>query len=106
MRIVTINNPLPLESPFTILSTDYSSGLVLLVEDSSNFKENDLILVGGIGNEKSEVTNLSSDPPSIDSFSIVALDHEHSTDEPVNAVLWDKFCVQYKTDSSGSWVDL
>lgn len=106
MRIVNIKNPSPLNSPFTIISTDYTSGTILYVEDSSNFIDNNLILVGGLGNEKSEVTDLTSSPPSNTSLNITALDHEHSTDESVQTVHWDQFCVQYKTDSAGAWVDL
>jgi hypothetical protein len=106
MRIITIKNPIPLNSPFTIVSTDYTSGISLLVEDSSGFKDNDLILVGGLGNEKAETTNLSGNPPSIDSVTISALDHEHSSDESIQCVTWDKFDVDYKTDSTGNWISL
>ena len=79
---------------------------ILLVEDSSNFIDNKLILVGGLGNEKSETTDLTSTPPSTTSLNITALDHSHSTDESVQTILWNQFCVQYKTDSAGAWVDL
>jgi len=106
MRIVTIKNPDVLESPFTIISTDYSSGTILLVEDSSNFSESDLILVGGLGSEKTETTNLTSAPPSVSSLNITALNYPHSSDESVQAIAWDQFCVQYKTDSAGTWTDL
>ena len=106
MRIVTIKNPIPLNSPFTIVSTDYTSGTELLVEDSSGFINNGLILVGGMGNEKAETTNLTSTPPSTSSLAITALDHPHSSDESVQTVLWNQFCVQYKTDSTGAWKDL
>lgn len=106
MRIVTIKNPVPMETPYTIVSTDYTSGTTLLVEDSSNFAENDLILVGGSGNEKAETTSLSANPPSTYSLTIAALDHEHSSDESIQSILWDKYDVEYKTDSSGSWTSL
>lgn len=106
MRIVTIKNPSILDSPYTIVSTDYTSGTELLVEDSANFKANDLILVGGLGNEKTEITSLSINPPSVGSMSIVALGHPHSSDESIQSVLWDQYCVQYKTDSSSTWFDL
>lgn len=106
MRIVTIKNPSILDSPYTIVSSDYSSGLTLSVEDSANFKDNDLILVGGLGNEKAEVTSLSATPPSVSSMSIVAMGHPHSSDESVQLVLWDQYCVQYKTDIDGAYSDL
>ena len=106
MRIITINNPVPLSNPFTIISSDYSSGLVLSVEDSSNFADNDLVLIGGLGNEKAESTDLTATPPSVSSLSITALDHEHSTDESVQTIMWDKYDVQYKTDADGAWTAL
>jgi len=106
MRIVTIKNPVPLKSPYTIVSTDYSSGISLLVEDSGSFKDNDLILIGGVGNEKSEITDLNGNPTNADSLVISALKHEHSSDESVQAVLWDSFDVDYKTDSTGTWISL
>lgn len=106
MRIITIKNPLPLETPFTIVSSDYSSGSLLSVEDSSGFKDNHLILVGGLGNEKTEATDLVSNPPSTNSLSITGMDHGHSSDESVQAVLWDKFDVEYRTDSTAAWQSL
>lgn len=106
MRIVTIKNPIPLTSPFTIVSSDYTSGTSLSVEDSSGFVDNKLILIGGLGNEKSETTDLTATPPSTTSLTITALNHSHSTDESVQTILWNQFCVQYKTDSTGDWTDL
>lgn len=106
MRIITIKNPEPLSSPYTIVSTDYSSGITLSVEDSSNFSDNDLILVGGIGNEKSEVTDLTASPSSSSSLVITALEHAHSSDESVEIVNWNKYDIQYKVDSNSSWTDL
>ena len=106
MRIVTIKNPSPLNSPFTIVSTDYTSGTELLVEDSSNFSSDGLILVGGLGNEKAESTDLVGTPPSSSSFIITALDHEHSTDESVQLIVWDKFDIQYKATYAGTFADL
>jgi hypothetical protein len=106
MRVITIKNPIPLKSPFTIVSTDYSSGIVLYVEDSSGFYDNDLILVGGLGNEKSEATDLTDSPPNSSSVSITALNHPHSSDESVEHILWNQFDIQYKTTSAGTWTDL
>jgi len=106
MRIITIKNPVPLESPFTLIGSDYSSGTTLVVEDTSNWKDNDLILVGGQGNEKTETTDLTGAPISETSLVITAMGHEHSTDESVQKVLWDKYDVQYKTDVSDPWSDL
>ena len=85
-----------MKSPFTIVSMDYTSGIVLNVEDSSNFADNDLILVGGLGNEKAETTDLTATPPSASTLSITAMDHPHSSDESVEPILWNQFDIEYK----------
>jgi hypothetical protein len=106
MRVITIKNPIPLDSPFTIVSQDYDSGSLLYVEDSSGYKANDLILVGGLGNEKSESTDLSSTVPGTGSLTITGMDHSHSTDESVQTLLWNRFDIQYKITSTGTWTAL
>ena len=106
MRIVTIKNPEPLETPFTTIGSDYSSGISLTVDDSSGFKDNDLILVGGQGNEKAETTDLTATPPSETTISITALGHGYQSDESIQRILWNKYDVQYKTDIAGVWTDL
>jgi len=106
MRQVIIQNPTPLKSPYTIISTDYTSGTSLLVEDSTSFKDNDLILVGGLGNEKAETTDLTATPPSESALTITSLGHAHSTDESVQGILWDKYEVEYKVDSTSDWIVL
>ena len=106
MRIINIKNPTPLNSPFTIVSTDYTSGTTLLVEDSSNFVAGGLILVGGQGNEKAETTNLTAGAPNSNSLTITALDHPHSSDESVQTVPWDTFNISYSSDGGDTWIDL
>lgn len=95
-----------MSNPFTIISKDYTGGTNLLVEDSSGFKDNGLILVGGIGNEKSETTDLTATPTSEGILPINTIGHSHSTDESVQTVLWDKYDVDYKTDVNGAWISL
>jgi len=106
MRVITIKNPTPVKSPFTIVSADYSSGITLNVEDSTGFKANDVILVGGTGNEKTESTYISTTVPNATSFTIAALSHGHSTDESVQTILWNRFDIQYKITYTGTWTTL
>jgi len=106
MRIITIVNPKILDGPYTILSQDYTSGATLYVEDSSGFADNDLIIVGSSGDEKVESTDLTSAPPNTTSLAITSLAFPHDADEPIQRVLFDKFDIQYKTTSTGSWNDL
>jgi hypothetical protein len=103
MREITIRNPRVLDTPYTYVSTDYTSGATLYVEDSDYFADNDLVLVGGAGNEKSEITDLTSTPPNSISLAVTALSHNHESGESVQKVLWDQFDLQYRESSSDSW---
>jgi hypothetical protein len=104
MRIITLKNPVPLATPFTLISTDYTGGISLLVEDSSNFYNNDLILVGGLGNEKAETTDLTANPASKVALAVSAMSFGHNSDESVEKVNWDKFDLQYLV--GGTWTDI
>lgn len=106
MRLIEIRNPKVLEDPITFISQEYGSGTTLYVEDSLGFANNDLILVGGIGNEKTETTDLTSAPPNKTSLTITALNHDHETDESVQKVIYDQFDIQYRTSSTASWQSL
>lgn len=103
MRTITFRNPKILDEPYTVISQDYSSGTTLYVEDSSNFIDNDLILVGGQGNEKAELTDLTATPSNKTSLTITALNFDHDVDESVQKVLWDKYELQFKTTSDADW---
>lgn len=106
MRLIEIQNPKILEDPTTFISQEYTSGTTLYVEDSAKFADNDLVLIGGLGNEKSEVTDLTATPPNKTSFTITALDHDHDTDESIEKVLYDQFDIQYRETSTDSWTSL
>lgn len=106
MRVIEIKNPKILNDPITFVSQEYSSGSTLYVEDSSKFANEDLILVGGVGNEKAETTDLTTAPANKTTLTITALSHGHETDESVQKVLYDQFDIQYRTSSSGSWQSL
>lgn len=106
MRKITIKNPEILDTPFTYVSDQYIGGVSLGVEDSSGFADNDLILIGGVGNEKTETTDLTSAPPNSTTLAITALNFNHEGGESVQKISWDKFDIQYKTSSTGNWISL
>ena len=106
MRIITIKNPEILDTPYTYVASQYTGGTSLTVEDSAGFANNDLIFVGGKGNEKSEVTDLTATPSNSTTLTITALNFNHEAGESVQKVLWDKFDIQYKTSEEGSWQNL
>jgi len=106
MKVLDISNPIPLEYPYTVISSAYSSGTSLTVEDSTGFIDNDLILVGGIGNEKTEVTDLTATPSNVTTLTITALSFAHSEDESIQKVPYNKFNVDYRTSSTGDWTSV
>lgn len=106
MRVITIANPKILDTPYTVLSQDHSSGSTMYVEDSNGFSDNDLILIGGRGNEKAEVVDLTSAPPTAGTLAVSTTDFAHDSDESVQRVLYDKYDIQYKTTEGGSWTAL
>jgi len=106
MREIHIKNPKILETPYSIISEKYSSGTSLTIEDSSGFYDDDLILIGGVGNEKSEATDLTATPPNDTTLTVSSLKFIHDIDESIEKILWDQFDIQYKTTVAGSWIDL
>jgi len=104
MRVITLKNPVPLATPFTLVSTDYVTGTSLLVDDSSDFADNQLILIGGIGNEKTESTDLTATPPDQNTLTISSLSFPHNSDESVERIIWNQFDIDYNTGSG--WVSL
>ena len=106
MKVLDISNPIPLDYPYTVISTAYTSGTSLTVEDSTGFIDNDLLLIGGIGNDKTEVTDLTATPPSATNMTISALSFAHNEDESIQKVPYNKFDIDYRTSSTGSWTSL
>lgn len=103
MRVITIVNPKILGVPYTTLSQDYSSGTTLTVEDSTNFADNDLILIGGRGNEQAEIVDLTASPPTAGTMTITAMNFAHASDESVQKSLWDQYDLQVATSEGGEW---
>lgn len=104
MREIRLQNPPVLNNPFTYISTKYTSGLTLTVEDSSGFLDNDLILVGGMGNEQTEVVDVNGTVPTSTTITIgSALSHNHETGESVQKISYDRFDLQFRVDSDSAW---
>ena len=101
--LVKLKNPSLSENRKTYISDDYASGSTLSVESTIGYSNNDFIVVGPIGTEKAELTNLTATPPSDTSFTITALNFSHPKDTLVQLTRWDKFSLEYRTSSSGSW---
>lgn len=100
---ITIKNPDISGNIKTNLSADYSSGTTLTVDSSSSFVNGNYIVVGEPYLERTEVTNLSATPPSKTTMTIGALSFTHTRGTPVYYTRWDKYSLEYRTSSTGSW---
>lgn len=77
-RRVRINNPDLSRSEKTYLDTDYSSGLTLTVKNNSSFANNDILVVGEVGQEATEavaISSVSSDKTTITLKSALRFSH-------------------------------
>jgi hypothetical protein len=104
MSTVSIKNPEVSQNVVTTLSQDYSSGTTLTVDSSTAFADTQYVLVGELGGEKSEVTNLTATPPTDLTMTVTALNFAHPKGTPVYYIKWDKYALQYRTTDAGSWV--
>lgn len=103
MSSIIISNPNISDNIRTNLSQDYSSGTTLNVDSSTSFKSGNYILVGELGLEKTELTNLTASPPTSTSITVSALSYSHPAGTPIFYLNWDKFELSYRTSSTGTW---
>ena len=104
MSVVTIKNPTVSDNIRTSLSAEYSSGTTLTVDSSIGFADTNYVIVGEPGLENTEITNLTATPPSNTTMTISSLDFSHARGTPVYYISWDKYNLEYRTTSAGSWV--
>lgn len=61
------------------------------------------MVVGPIGTEKAELTDLTASPPNDTTLSITSLNFSHPKDTMISLSRWDKYSLEYRTTSAGSW---
>lgn len=100
---IAVRNPSVSDNVQTLISQDYASGTTLNVDSSTSFTSGNYILVGELGNERTEITNLTATPPSDTSLSVTSLKFSHPKGTPVYYLRWDKFELSYRTSDAGAW---
>jgi len=103
---VEIKNPDLSGEEKTYLSQRYSDGTTLNVTNSTGFSDTDHIVVGAVGNDNTESTNITAAPSSSNSLTITALNWAHSKDTIVRFTRWNQYHLQSRANSSASWGDL
>jgi len=95
MRKVTIPNSTLLDDTYkTNVSSAYSSGTTLTVLSSVSYTANDLIVVGEIGEELTELKKITAAPTVTTLTLASALNFAHPKDTPVYKVAWDNVCIE------------
>lgn len=105
MRIPIVN-PTTFLKEKTWLTSKYTSGSSLSVINSTGFSDNDIILVGEPGQERSETTDLTASPPDVFTLTIAALNFDHQKDSPVYNVAYDQAEVFRSTDGGSTYSSL
>lgn len=97
---IPIINPQPILLEKTWLGDNYTSGTSITVKNSTGFADDDLILVGEMGQERTEITALTATPPSVTTMTITAMDFPHSKDTPVAKIIFDTADIYESSDNS------
>ena len=99
--ILRSKNPDLSKNPKAWLSTSYSSGTDLTVFSSTGFADNDIIIIGEPGEEKTETATINGTPTSTVVTIDTALAFSHPKDTPVYISRVDQVSWEYKTTSTG-----
>src|SRR3990167_1678552 len=95
MRKIVISNEILTKDTYnTNLSSDYSSGTSLTVISNVSFAANDLIVVGELGEENTELKKVDSISGKTTITLASALNFSHEKDTPVYKVAWDNVSIE------------
>ena len=91
MKLAADNRVLTRDQPKTILTTAVSAtGTTLTVKNNGGFSQNDFVLIGNIGEEKTEIKRISSAVSAGTSLTIVAMTFDHDIDTIVTKIDYDQ----------------
>ncbi len=106
MAIIKIQNQnLVLDTPYTILTTDLASGVSsLTVKNISGFAINQVLIIGEIGEQGSEVvkTHSATAPTGTTVTLAAATSYPHSSSTPVRLIQYDQVEFSTATTTGGS----
>ena len=106
MRKIEIQNPI-LDSTYkTRISSDYSSGTSLTVENNSSFAANDYLVVGEPSEELSEGKKLDSISGSTTLNIASALNFSHGKGTSIYKSPWDFISLERRTSSAGTFAEI
>jgi len=89
-------------TPVTWLSGDYNSGTTLEVTSITGFANNDIILIGEPGDEKTEMGTINGTPSGTSIVLDAAPSFSHSKETPVYLIRVNQISWEYRTSSIGT----
>lgn len=102
--LIPVWNPETNDLEKTYLSNPYSIGTTtILVKNSNRFVANDRIMIGEMGQEKTEVVTVSSVSGDGTTIIIGATLFDHSADDPVYKLIFDQIKFYRSTDNGVSY---
>lgn len=103
MPIVSIKNPDILDEEKTYLTSEITSGTTINVADYSGFSDNDYLVLGTYGKEKSEIVQINDS--SIDSSIQLenAVNYSHPANTKVTVIPWNEFSLESASSETGTF---
>lgn len=100
-RTIKIAHLDSLSSPLTYLASDVAAaGTVLTVLDNSGFSDNNLMLIGKLGSEKTEIKDINGAVSAGTSITSNTLTFAHSTGTEIRKVLFNQYKIYGTTTST------
>lgn len=107
MRLKCDNGVLVKNQPNTILTVAVAAAATTLtVDNNTGFAQNDFVLIGRIGEEKTEIKLISATVTAGTSLTVSAVLFAHDQDTPVTKVDFDQVNFAYATTATGSKTSL
>ena len=101
-KIIKVKNPLLPEGEETYLTAKYSSGTTMTVKNTEGWADNDVVVVGHPGDEKTEAGTVASTTGASTITLDSALSFAHAIDTPLNRSLYNQISLERKA-SGGAW---
>ncbi len=103
MRRISIGNPDLRNTYKSFLASAYSSGTTVSVLSNVSFAANDLMVVGEVGEELTELESIASISGKTTVTVSAALDFAHPKDTAVYKAPWNFYEIEYRASSSATW---
>ena len=100
---IRIPNPRLSEGEVTYLDADYTSGTDLTVQRANIFQNDDIAVVGRVGEERTESESVASTTGNVTVTLDAALTFDHNKGTAVYLSRWDQILIERQITSVGTW---